>query len=133
MKTSKVYTEQQQLFLDALAPCGGKIRAAMTVAGFSKDTSERYIINILHEEIVEIANKLLAASAVEAAVSLVGVLAEPERLGNAHTINASKEILDRGGVLKKSNDDLTSAAKSGGILILPAKRTRITIDSEEDS
>lgn len=130
MKTTKVYTEQQQMFLDALAPCGGKIRAAMTVAGFSKDTSERYVINLLHEEIVEIANKLLAASAVEAAVSLVGVLAEPERLGNAHTINASKEILDRGGVLKKSTDDV-KVQGTGGILILPAKRQRITIESEE--
>jgi len=118
------------MFLDALAPCGGKIRAAMTVAGFSKDTSERYVINLLHEEIVEIANKLLAASAVEAAVSLVGVLAEPERLGNAHTINASKEILDRGGVLKKSTDDV-KVQGTGGILILPAKRQRITIESEE--
>ena len=130
LKPTKVYTEQQTLFLDALPAVGGKIRAAMTVAGFSKDTSERYIINLLHEEIVEIANKLLAASAVEAAVSLVGVLAEPERLGNAHTINASKEILDRGGVLKKSNDDV-KVQGTGGILILPAKRQKITIESED--
>ena len=130
MKPTKVYTAQQQLFLDALAPCGGKIRAAMTVAGFSKDTSERYIINILHEEIVEIANKLLASAAVEAAMSLVGVFAEPEKLGNSHTINAAKEVLDRGGVLKKSNDDLSLGKNTGGILILPAKKTKITIEEE---
>ncbi len=131
VKSTKVYTAQQQLFLDALAPCGGKIRAAMTVAGFSKDTSERYIINILHEEIVEIANKLLAASAVQAAVALTEVLDEPENLGNSHKINASKEILDRGGVIKKSTDDLSIGKNTGGILILPAKRTKITVESED--
>lgn len=131
VKTTKVYTEQQQLFLDALAPCGGKIRAAMTVAGFSKDTSERYIINILHEEIVEIANKLLAASAVQAACALTEVLDNPENLGNAHKINASKEILDRGGVIKKSTDDLSTGKNTGGILILPAKKMKVTVESED--
>lgn len=129
IKPTKVYTEQQTLFLDALAPCKGKIRAAMTVAGYSKDTSERYIINILHEEIVEIANKLLASAAVEAAMGLVNVLEEPEKLGNSHTINAAKEILDRGGVLKKSTDDIKMPT-GGGILILPAKKQKITIEEE---
>lgn len=129
MKSTKVYTEQQQLFLDALIPCGGKIRAAMTVAGFSKDTSERYIINILHEEIVEIANKLLAGNAVSAAVGLTEVLADPEQLGSANKINAAKEILDRGGVIKKSTDDI-KVGNTGGILILPAKKTKITIEEE---
>lgn len=130
MKPTKVYTEQQQMFLDALAPCGGKVRAAMDVAGFSKSTPERYIINLLHEEIVEIANKLLAASAVQAAVALTGVLDNPESLGNSHTINASKEILDRGGVIKKNTDDI-KVGSSGGILILPAKKTKITVESDD--
>lgn len=132
MKPTKVYTEQQQMFLDALAPCGGKVRAAMDVAGFSKSTPERYIINLLHEEIVEIANKLLAASAVQAAVALTGVLDNPESLGNSHTINASKEILDRGGVIKKSTDDISVGKNTGGILILPAKRTKITVESNDE-
>lgn len=130
IKKEKVYTEQQTMFLDALPSCKGKIRAAMDIAGFSKATPERYIINLLHEEIVEIANKLLASAAVEAAVALVGVFDEPEKLGNSHTINAAKEVLDRGGVLKKSNDEVAKD-NGGGILILPAKKTKITIENDE--
>lgn len=132
IKKDKVYTEQQQLFLDALQPCGGKIRAAMTVAGYAPGTPERYIINLLYEEIVDIANKLLAASAIEAALGLTGVLGEPEKLGNANVINAAKEILDRGGVTKKSEDSV-KVDTSGGILILPAKRTRVIVEDAEEA
>lgn len=121
MDKKKVYTEQQEMFLSALIPCKGNIRQAMTIAGYSEGTPERYIINLLHEEIVEIANKLLAGNAIKAASSLSEVLDEPEKLGNANKINAAKEILDRSGVIKKTSDEV-KVSVGGGLLILPAKQ-----------
>ncbi len=119
-KKDRVLTEQQQLFLDALAPCEGNIRQAMDIAGFAKTTPERYILNILHEEIVEIANKMIAGNSVRAAFGITDVLQNPGASGAANKLNAAKEILDRSGVTKKSDD--VSIQVGGGILILPAKR-----------
>lgn len=127
VKKDRVYSEQQQLFLDALEPCQGDVRKAMTVAGFSPNTPTRYIVNLLHEEIVEMSNKLLAANAMKAALALVDVIENPEALGNAHKINSAKEVLDRGGVIKKSTDDI-KVDNGGGILILPAKRITVTVE-----
>lgn len=130
MKKDKIYTEQQQLFLDALLPCKGNIRQAMEIAGFSSGTPERYILNLLHEEIVEIANKLIAGNAIKAAQSISDVLDTPEALGNAHRINAAKEILDRAGVTKKSSDEV-NVKVGGGLLILPAKQKSSFYDQIE--
>lgn len=129
MKKERVLTDQQQLFLDALTPCKGNIRQAMKIAGYADTTSERYVINTLHEEIVEVANKLLASSSVQAAVAIKEVLDNPAEVGNQHKINAAKEILDRGGVIKKSQDDV-KVDGGGGILILPAKKVKIEITDE---
>lgn len=120
IKDKKVYTEQQELFLNALIPCKGNIRQAMTVAGFSENTPVKYIVNLLHEEIVDLSNKLLAGSAVEAAMTLTGVLTEEYAAGQQNKIAAAKEVLDRGGVIKKSSDDV-KVSVGGGLLILPAK------------
>lgn len=119
-KNTKVYTEQQQLFLDALTPCGGDIRAAMDIAGYAKTTPERYILSILHEEVVEIANKLLAGNSIKAALAMTNVMVDGAQAGAANKLNAAKEILDRSGVTKKSDDVAINVG--GGILILPAKK-----------
>lgn len=132
-KEKRIYTEQQELFLNALIPCKGNIRQAMTVAGYSEQTAVKYILNLLHEEIVDLSNKLLAGSAVEAAVALTSVITEEYGPGQANKINAAKEVLDRGGVIKKTADDARSVNQGGGLLILPAKSKttfNITVSSE---
>lgn len=131
MKKDRIYTEQQRLFLDALTPCKGNVRAAMDIAGFSSGTPERYVLDLLHEEIVEIANKLIAGNAIKAALGLSDVLDTPEALGNAHKINAAKEILDRSGLGKKSQDEV-NVKVGGGLLILPAKQKSSFYDNLKD-
>mgnify|MGYP000990772506 CR=1 FL=1 len=120
-KKDKVYTDQQRLFLDALPSCKGNIRAAMNIAGYSENTPERYMIEALHEEMVEIANKLLAANSIKAAQGLVDVIDnEGKSLGASNVINAAKQILDRAGVVQK--DASVNVKVGGGLLILPAKK-----------
>lgn len=134
-KKERIYTEQQELFLNALIPCKGNIRQAMTVAGYSPDTATRYITNLLHEEIVELSNKFLASSAVEAAMTITSVLTEDYAPGQANKINAAKEVLDRGGVIKKTSEDSKPVNQGGGILILPAKSKStftLTVSGETD-
>lgn len=120
-KKEKVYTDQQKLFLDSLPVCKGDIRKAMDIAGYSSSTSESYMINTLHEEIVEIANKLLAANSLKAAQSLVDVInTEGKQLGANNIINAAKQILDRAGVIQK--DASVNVKVGGGVVILPLKK-----------
>ena len=119
-KKDKVYTDQQRLFLDSLPVVKGDIRAAMNIAGYSENTPERYIIEALHEEIVEIANKLLAANAVKASMSLVEVLDEKgNKQGHSNMINSAKQILDRAGVVAK--DSAVNIKVGGDLFFLPAK------------
>lgn len=132
-KKEKIYTEQQQLFLDALPSCQGNFRQAMDVAGFARSTPESYLINILHEEIVEIANKLLAANSIKAASSLINILDEPTQLGAETKLKAAEKILDRAGVTKKTDTSGgISISAGGGLFILPAKAVReaMTIEGE---
>lgn len=126
MKKDRVYTDQQRLFLDALIPCQGDIRAAMDIAGYAKTTSERYVVDTLYEEIVEMTNKFLAGNAIRAAVKMTEVLVDPAAVGNANKLNAAKEILDRGGVTKKGNDEI-KVPVGHGLLILPAKQSNTPV------
>lgn len=120
-KKDKVYTDQQKLFLDALPAVKGDVRKAMDIAGYSPLTPERYIIEALHEEIVEIANKMLAANAVKASMALVEVLDDKgNKQGHSNMTNAAKQILDRAGVVAK--DSSVSIKVGGDLFFLPAKK-----------
>lgn len=130
-KKDKVYTDQQKLFLDALPAVQGDLRKAMDIAGYSPLTPERYILDTLHEEIVEIANKMLAANAVKASMSLVEVINEKgNKQGHSNMINAAKQILDRAGV--RAKDEQVNVKVGGGLLILPAKAKESDDDNGED-
>lgn len=127
-KKDKVYTDQQRMFLDALPATKGDVRKAMDIAGFSPLTPESYIINVLHEEIVEIANKLIASNAVKAAMSLVEVIDEKgNKQGHSNMINSAKQILDRAGVVAK--DSAVNIKVGGDLFFLPAKRS----DNDENN
>lgn len=121
----KNYTAQALKFFDALADKSnkGNIRTCMTLAGYSDNIPTNYVIKTYHEEIVEIAQKLLAASAVRAALSLEDVFDAPQALGAKNTIAAANSILDRAGAVKKT-EDVNIKVPSGGILILPAKAVK---------
>jgi|TARA_R110000822_G_scaffold89633_4_gene207462 hypothetical protein len=116
----KKYTEKQLLFLDALmGEAGGNIRKAMDIAGYSKTTKSGEVVKNLREEVIERASLMLAMNAPKAAFGIIGVLDDPSAMGARNSISAAREILDRTGLVKKEQVEVTS--QGGGMFILPPK------------
>lgn len=121
LKADKEYTEKQLAFLDALgSTCQGNIRAAMREAGYSETTHQKEVLGPLQDEIVGLANSILARHSAQAAFGLVGVLDEPTAMGAKNAITAATQVLDRVGVVKKEKVEVTT--DSGGLFILPPKK-----------
>ena len=74
----------------------------------------------LRGEIRETTETLLAMYAPKAAYALTSVLDNPNTFNAKHIISAAKEVLDRTGLVKKEQVEITS--NSGGIFILPPKQ-----------
>jgi hypothetical protein len=120
MDEPKKYTDKQLLFLDALmSEAGGNIRKAMDIAGYSKTTKSGEVVKNLREEIIERASLMLAMNAPKAAFGIIGVIDDPSAMGARNSISAAREILDRTGLVKKEQVEVTS--QGGGMFILPPK------------
>lgn len=128
---TQLLTPMQNLFLEYLGgEAKGDIRTAMTMAGYSPNTSQHEVIKSLRNEIREIGETLLAASIVKAVVALDTNLDNPNRMGAGNALNAANSILDRTGLGKK--EDKPQVITVQPIFFLPEKRGRepITIDIE---
>lgn len=123
-KEIRKYTDKQTLFLENLAgPAKGNIRAAMDLAGYDANHSTTLIVRSLRDEIIDIAKDMLAGTAIKSIFALDEVLDNPAALGNNAKIMAAKELLDRAGIVKPSeNAQLSLQVPDGGVIILPAKR-----------
>ncbi len=122
MEVEKKYTDKQLAFLDALmGEAGGNIRKAMDIAGYSKSTKSGEVVKNLREEVIERASLMLAMNAPKAAFGIIGVLDDPSAMGARNSISAAREILDRTGLVKKEQVEVTS--QGGGVFILPPKTT----------
>jgi len=121
MKTEKEYTDKQLMFLDALMSeeCRGNLRKAMDVAGYAKESSISSVVGALKEEINEKASMTLAMNAPKAAWGMVDVLNDPSAMGARNTVSAAREILDRTGLIKKEQVEVTNTG--GAMFILPPK------------
>ena len=116
----KELTEKQAAFLEALlGEARGTIRAAMDMAGYAKNTKTTEVVGPLKEEITERAGMMLAMNAPKAAFGIVDVLDDPSAMGARNSISAAREILDRTGLVKKEQVEVSG--NSGGIFILPPK------------
>lgn len=119
-RTEKEYTEKQSAFLEALlGEARGNIRAAMDIAGYSRMTKTSEVVGPLREEITDRAGLMLAMNAPKAVFGIVDVLDDPSSLGARNSISAAREILDRTGLVKKEQVEVSG--NSGGIFILPPK------------
>ena len=117
---NKTYTDKQTAFLEALlGEARGDIRPAMTIAGYAKTTKTAEVVSSLKEEITERASMMLAMNAPKAAFGIVDVLNDPSSLGARNAISAAREVLDRSGLVKKEQIEVTN--NSGGIFVLPRK------------
>lgn len=117
---TKKLTDKQAAFLEALlGEARGNIRAAMDIAGYSKTTATTEVVGPLKEEITERAGMMLAINAPKAAFGIIDVLDDPSALGARNAISAAREVLDRTGLVKKEQVEVSGNA--GGIFILPPK------------
>jgi len=117
---TKELTDKQAAFLEALlGEARGNIRLAMDMAGYSKSTKTSEVVGPLKEEITERAGMMLAMNAPKAAFGIVDVLDDPSALGARNAISAAREVLDRSGLVKKEQVEVSGNA--GGIFILPPK------------
>tara|TARA_R110001606_G_C15359457_1_gene648356 strand:- start:727 stop:1101 length:375 start_codon:yes stop_codon:yes gene_type:complete len=120
-KKKKALTERQELFLDKLTgEANGDLRTAMTMAGYSEATGIREAIRPIQDDVIAAASMMMAVNAPKAAASMVGLLTDPNVLGARNLVAASKEILDRAGVVKKETLEIKGA--DGGLFILPPKQ-----------
>ena len=117
----KELTERQKALLDALAgEAKGDIRAAMKIAGYSPNTNVMEAIRPIADEVTDVANTILAMNAPKAALGMVGVVDDPSALGAKNKVAASKEVLDRAGVIKKEGEQ--KAVEGAAVFILPPKQ-----------
>ena len=98
----------------------GDLRTAMRLAGYSDNTKVAHTAKELRGEIRAATETLLAMYAPKAAYALTSVLENPDTFNAGHIVSAAKEILDRTGLVKKEQIEVSS--NSGGIFILPPKQ-----------
>lgn len=114
-------TEQQKAFLRYLGEeANGKVRVAMDMAGYSKNTSTGDVIKALQDEILQVAKDKLTGGSVKAVEHMLALLDNPNHLNARTTISVAKEILDRVGIVKQ--EQITVNNETGGVVILPPKR-----------
>tara|TARA_Y100000004_G_C8834562_1_gene377697 strand:- start:338 stop:781 length:444 start_codon:yes stop_codon:yes gene_type:complete len=127
----KKLTEQQETFLNALGgEARGNIVKAMEVAGYSP-TSKSHLVDSLKEEIIDVAQKILATSAPKASQKLVEIMDSDDPIPQVSAkLQAAQTLLDRVGIAKREKLDVTHTA-AGGIFLLPEKKEIIDVNAED--
>ena len=122
-------TAKQEKFLDTLGgEAKGDLKEALRLAGY-EDTSYYAVVKALREQIVDVANTILAHSAPKAAQSLVEVLESDRPIPQANVkLQAAQTLLDRVGVSKKEHLNVNHNV-TGGIFLLPDKK-EVVIEGE---
>jgi len=115
------YSDKQLSFLEAMAgDAHGNINLALKMSEYG-NVSARDVVPYLQDELIAIAEHILAYNAPKAAFGMVGVLDDPTALGAKNSVAAAKEVLDRVGIVKKEKIEVSSEDGSG-LFILPAKK-----------
>ena len=125
--SNRKLTEKQELFLNNLIETEGDINKAADLAGYSGNPYQ--VIKSLKNEIVDLAQNILAKEAPKAAFKLVEVMTSNKPISNVNAkLQAAQTLLDRVGVVKQEKVSVDHNV-SGGIFILPEKNN-ITIEGE---
>lgn len=118
----------QKAFIEALlGEAKGNYKKAMAIAGYSENVKVSELIKSLRKEIYDAAMDALALHAPQAVFEMIGVMDDPNQAGSVVKMKAAQEVLNRAGIQQKS-EDVKLNVPTGGLVILPAKRT-----SEGDS
>ena len=119
----KELTESQHTFFDKVGDTGGDLKLAAELAGYKGNHYQ--VINSLKDELVDLAQNLLAHHAPKAALKMVEVMDSDRPVPQANVrLQAAQQILDRVGVSKTEKMSVDHNV-SGGLFILPTKETVI--------
>lgn len=126
----KELTEKQQTFLDNVVVTGGDLKKAAELAGYKGNHYQ--VIQSLKDELVDMAQNLLAHNAPRAAMKLVEVMDSDRPVPQASSkLQAAQTILDRVGVAKTERINIDHNV-NGGLFILPQKDTVIVEGEYEE-
>jgi len=125
-------SEKQQAFLDILtdpeSPAFGDIIKAKNAAGYSPNTKASEVLDGLGDALIEAANTQILTESIKSVTAIVEIRDDPSQIGAANKLKAADSLLDRAGVVKKSQVEVKHEAPST-IFILPAKAD---LDSDEE-
>ena len=117
----KNLTEKQEAFLGHLVDTGGDFKKSAELAGYSGNHYQ--VLKSLKEEVVDLAQNVLAREAPKAAFKLVEVMTSEDSIPQANVkVQAAQTILDRVGLGKHDRVEVNHNV-NGGIFILPEKET----------
>ena len=113
-------TERQQRFLNVLFDeANGDVVKAKLLAGYSEHSATTSIIATMKDEIMEATHMFMSRNAPKAAVAMVSGVDDPTQLGIRDKLAASKELLDRVGLIKTEKLQVEA---TGGVMLLPPKK-----------
>ena len=126
-KRQRQLTEKQQTFLDKVVETGGDLKLSAELAGYSGNHYQ--VINSVKDELVDLAQNLLAHNAPKAAIKLIEVMESNVPIPQvSNKLQAAQSILDRVGVTKVERMNVEHYVQ-GGLFILPSKES-VVIDME---
>ena len=118
--TKRQLTERQQKFLEVLfEEANGDVVQAKLLAGYSGKSATTSVVASMKEEIMEATQLYMSRNAPKAAVAMVSGVDDPTQLGIRDRLSASKELLDRVGLVKTEKVQVEA---SGGVMLLPPKK-----------
>ena len=121
LPSQRKLTDKQQSFLNNLIETKGDLKLSAELAGYSGNHYQ--VLKSLKEEVVDLAQNVLAREAPKAAFKLVEVMTSEDSIPQANVkIQAAQTILDRVGLGKHDRVDVNHNV-NGGIFILPEKET----------
>ena len=131
LPSQRKLTDKQQSFLNNLIETKGDLKLSAELAGYSGNHYQ--VLQSLKEEVVDLAQNVLAREAPTAAFKIIEVLKSDKPVPQAnYKLQAAQTILDRVGVGKTDRIDVNHNA-GGGIFILPEKKAiNITEADYED-
>lgn len=118
-------TEKQELlasfFADEESEAHLDFAKARNLAGYSSKTPRRDILSdSLLDELRRIQEEYLVMHGGKAARAYTNILENPSQLGASNKIKAADSILDRAGVVKKSQVEVKQDTPTA-IIVIPAK------------
>lgn len=126
----KNLTQKQENFLTALFSNGGNISEALKTAKYSHH-SRKDVLASLKEEIAERTKVMLSGAAVKAANNIIKTMdvdVDAEIPTNRLELRyrAAGDVLDRIGITKRQQIDISGEIKHG-IVLLPSKKPMVDI------